>query len=324
MAEKKTALIHGFGLDGQGGAVSYRLADIAGIEAGQPHWVHLDFTSRRARDWIRKSSGLSTIVADALLDEDSRPRVLEKGNGVLIILRGVNHNPGEAIDDMVSIRVWLEPGRIISTRRRRLLSVSGLADDLRAGNGPISLEALVLDLVIRLNDRIDKAIDEVNDAIEAAETQFGSGHVTSYRGEFAQLRRQAVRLRRWLAPQRIALDALTRTTGGPLTESHKLRLREAADELTRFLEELDLVRERAMVAQEELIAQLAQEQNSRMYILSLIAAVFLPLSFLTGLMGMNVAGLPGTVDPQSFSLLVFGMVAVGVGILALFKWRKWL
>jgi zinc transporter len=73
-----------------------------------------------------------------------------------------------------------------------------------------------------------------------------------------------------------------------------------------------------------LIAQLAQQQNSRMYILSIVAAIFLPLSFLTGLMGMNVAGLPGTEDPASFTLLVILMLAVGFGIVGIFRWQKWL
>ncbi len=324
MNEEQPALIHGFILDGKGGASPLTLADAGGSDAGVASWLHLDFTRAEARDWICGPSGIPPVVADALLDEDSRPRVLENRDGVLITLRGVNHNPGESLDDMVSIRLWIEGNRVVSTRRRRLLSIRGLAEDLRAGNGPDSVGQLLVQLVIRLNERIDPVIDDINDSIEKAELTFAGAGTSSYRGEFAQLRRQSMRIRRWLAPQRSALEALSRSAVTVLSDGDKVQLREAADELTRFLEELDLMRERAMVAQEELIAQLAQEQNSRMYILSLIAAVFLPLSFITGLMGMNVAGMPGTVDPRAFMLLLGGMVVGGLVIVALFKWRNWL
>jgi len=324
MTEPQVSLIHAFALDGSGGAVEHNLNGIHDLDPEQPHWLHFDFTSRDARQWIQKESGISSVVANALLDEDSRPRVLEEGEGVLVILRGVNHNPGEQLDDMVSVRLWIQGNRIVSTRRRRLLSVKAIADDLRAGTGPKSLSRLLVKLVVNLGERIEPVVDTVNDAIEQAELKFSEEGSAAYRGDFSLLRRQAVRIRRWLAPQRTALEALARIDVPLLSDGEKLQIREEVDQLTRLLEELDMVRERAMVAQEELIAQLAQEQNSRMYILSLIAAVFLPLSFVTGLMGMNVAGMPGTSDPRAFMLLLALMLFGGIGILLLFKWRKWM
>ena len=90
------------------------------------------------------------------------------------------------------------------------------------------------------------------------------------------------------------------------------------------LEDLDLVRERALVAQEEFLGMIANEQNNRMLLLSIVAAIFLPLSFLTGLMGMNVAGLPGTENNWAFGIIVFLMTLIAVLILLLFRARKWL
>ena len=101
-------------------------------------------------------------------------------------------------------------------------------------------------------------------------------------------------------------------------------LREEANRLTLILENLDLVRERAMVAQEEFLALLAHEQNTRMLLLSIIAAVFLPLSFLTGLMGMNVAGLPGTESPAAFWAVSIIMLAIAALILVLLRRKGWL
>ena len=103
-----------------------------------------------------------------------------------------------------------------------------------------------------------------------------------------------------------------------------IELREQLNRLTLGLEDLDLVRERALVAQEEFLGMLAHEQNSRMLVLSIVAAIFLPLPFLTGLMGMNVAGLPGTVSPWSFWIVVLLMLAAAGVIMMIFRIRKWL
>lgn len=318
-------LLCAYELDGQGGG---RKLDWPALQKGpepdKQRWVHLNFSNPNVNKWIRHSAGLDPFVAEAMLSDDSRPRVVEQGNGLLVILRGVNMNPGAKPEDMVSLRVWFERGQIISTRRRRLLSVGSMEEDLDQGTGPKDPADFLVKIISKLDERIEPVIDKIDDAIEDAEVDFSGVNATSYRGEFSSLRRQAMRIRRFLAPQRTGLEQLSRLTSDFLTESQRFELREEAEQLTRYLESLDLVRERAMVAQEELIAQLAQQQNSRMYILSIVAAIFLPLSFLTGLMGMNVAGLPGTENSASFALLVLMMLGVAVGIVAIFKWRKWL
>jgi len=103
----------------------------------------------------------------------------------------------------------------------------------------------------------------------------------------------------------------------PRRESGRRSLRESGIHL-------DLVRERAIVMHEELLSRIAQEQNERMYVLSIVAAIFLPLSFVTGLLGMNVGGLPGVDSQLGFAGSVVVMVAVAVGLIAFFRGRKWL
>ena len=75
--------------------------------------------------------------------------------------------------------------------------------------------------------------------------------------------------------------------------------------------------------QEEFLALQAQEQNSRMYVLSVVAAIFLPLTFVTGLLGMNVGGLPGLESPNGFIASVLIMVVAAGALSAFFRWKKW-
>ncbi len=286
-------------------------------------WKHLDFTQTEDADWIRTESGLSSIVADALVDADSRPRMLQTDQGVLLILRGVNLNPDSAVEDMVSVRVWVERDRVISTARRQLFSIRELSEAHKAGTGPQTPVEFLTLLIKRLGDFITEAIERIEDFLDHAEENVNDSSVVARNSPFSVVRRQTARIRRYLAPQREALDRLARITADMFNEQDKAEFHEQANRLTLTLEDLDLVRERAMVAQEELVGIIAHEQNARMFVLSIVAAIFLPLSFLTGLMGMNVAGLPGLENEWAFWILVAIMLLITVVILALFRIKKW-
>jgi zinc transporter len=182
----------------------------------------------------------------------------------------------------------------------------------------------VVRLIDRLNRYIGEAIELIEANIDKAEDEININRGLKSSSAFNQLRRQTAQIRRYLSPQREALDRLSRITDPLFGADETVELREQLNRLTLGLEDLDLVRERALVAQEEFLNLLAHEQNARMLVLSIVAALFLPLSFLTGLMGMNVAGLPGTEDPWSFWILVLLMTLTAAIIMVIFRIRKWL
>ena len=311
-------------LDGAGGASVISPAAAAAAPPGAAIWIHVDFSEAQAADWAWESSGLDDAIVGAMLDPESRPRSLQHGQGVLTILRGVNMNPGARLEDMISVRVWLEPGRVVTASRRRLRSLTEIREALDQVSGPETPPQLVVDLITRLNHYIGEAIEQIEQNIDHAEDAAARDTSLNRSSAFNRLRRQTAQIRRYLSPQREALDRLTRGADSLFDADEMIELREQLNRLTLGLEDLDLVRERALVAQEEFLGLLAHEQNARMLVLSIVAAIFLPLSFLTGLMGMNVAGLPGTENPWSFWILVLLMLACAGLILVIFRARKWL
>ena len=70
-------------------------------------------------------------------------------------------------------------------------------------------------------------------------------------------------------------------------------IREIAERTSRFVEDIDAAKDRAAITQEELNSRLSEQMNKAMYVLSIVAAIFLPLGLLTGLLGINVGGIPG-------------------------------
>lgn len=274
-------------------------------------------------DWLANKSGVEADIFEALTAAETRPRSFINQQGLFLVLRGVNTNPGQDAEDMVSIRVWLERNRIITTRRRRLLSVKDLDEELARGVGPKTPAEFLTSLIDRMADRIGNFVDQIENRLGDIEDSLSGANGRAHRQRLGILRRQIAAVRRFLAPQRDALDRLYRQPGDLLVSQDVVNLREEIDRVARYLEDLDLARERSVMLQEELVAQLAQEQNTRMYVLSVVAGIFLPLTFVTGLLGMNVGGLPGIDSASGFNYAVAFMLVTGIILLLVFKWKKW-
>jgi len=321
----KDGLICAWLMDGKGGG---RELDWDGVAAWKPEsegwlWIHLDYSAANSQAWLQEESGLSPLTVEALIQPETRPRCVPADDGLMVFLRGVNHNPGADPDDMVSIRMWLGEKRIISMRMRRMMSVDTLRQAIGKGRGPADPGEFIVMLADILLDRIGDVVDELYDQVDVLEDSVIVESSYGQREQLAGIRRQTISIRRFLAPQREALNRLAAERSLILTDKHKLHLREHSDRLMRFIEELDAARERAAVTHESLASRMAEQTNQRMYVLSIVAAIFLPLSFLTGLLGINVGGIPGSENAMGFTVVVALMLMVGVMLWAFFHWRRW-
>jgi len=254
----------------------------------------------------------------------SRPRFEPIDQGVLLTLRGVNLNAGADPADMISLRIWVEPERVISLQRERLASIDSVGADLRSVRGPKSVGALVVEIIDRLTDRIGPVIDEIEDSLDAIEDEVIGPNEWMDRDQLVGVRQRAIMLHRFLRPQAAAIEDLHHANSSIFKLEQRRALREAANRLTRFVEDLETSRSRAIVVQDELANQLAERTNKRMYTLTVILAVLAPLTILTGVLGMNVGGIPGSTHPLGFVIACVIMGAVGVVAMLLAKLTRWL
>lgn len=283
-------------------------------------WLHLDYTHPFVRQWLKGRNDLNYLVIENLLAEDSRPRSTPFHAGLLMGLRGVNLNPGADPEDMIAIRLWLDEHCVISTGKRILASIDDMANALEQGDGPRSTGEFLTELCENVMDRIGDVIGEIEQTFDDYEESLLVDESAVLRVQPSSLRRQIIDLRRYLAPQREALGHLQVSKVDWLQDAERLRLREVSDRLVRYVEELDSIRDRAVVLHEEFASRLSEQINKRMYIVSLVAAIFMPLSFLTGLFGANVGGIPGSGSSWGFPVFV-GMI-LGICVLQLFCLRK--
>lgn len=323
--DNQSALVHACLLDGKGGARDMTWADIDGWQPGQGVlWIHLDSMHPGATDWLVTKSGLPLLTCDSLLERESRPRNILTDEGLLLILRGVNCNPGADPEDMVAIRMLLSEHRIITMRYRRIMAVSDIREGLGAGKGPCNTGEFLSMVADRIADRMGDVVAGLDDQADELEDSVLSAESRELRGRLADLRRKAISLRRYIAPQRDVLARMLHDRISWLTEREHAQLREVAERTARFVEDVDSARERAAVTQEELNSRLSEQMNKAMYTLSIVAAIFLPLGLLTGLLGINVGGIPGTENRWAFTIVTVSLFAVAIGLVLWFKKIKWL
>lgn len=318
-------LIFAFNLDGQGGG---HPIDFEGVRAWKPEsgtlWVHLNYTDKKTQEWLYQESGVDPVIVEALTAEETRPRSLTHRGGMLVILRGVNLSPEATPDDMISIRVWIDAHRIITLRNRHVMAVDELRQELSEGYGPVNVGGFLVALSDRLVCRMADVVADLEDLVDALEDEVLTEQNYELRKKIAEIRRSAIGLRRYLAPQRDVMARLYSEMVEWLSEMDRMRLRETGDRTTRYVEDLDALRERATVTQEELDNRLAEQMNKTMYVLSIVAGIFLPLSLLTGIFGINVGGIPGTESPWAFRIFCASLAAVAAVQIWLFKRMKWM
>lgn len=322
--QEPKGLIHALLLDGKGRARKLNWREVKCWDADQDClWLYFDCKEPEAQQWLQKHSGLNKVIIDALLSEETRPHVLNRGDDLLVVLRGVNLNPGSNPEDMVSLRVWTDGKRVVSTRIRPLLSTEDLLASLAANSGPKDAATLLIDWIDRIVRRMSDTVDNFEDELLAIEDQLFASEPRNVRSLLLHLRKQCISIRRYLAPQR---EALNRLIGEPLSwlgELDRLHLRGIIDRQIRHIEDIDEVRERAAMVQEELGNNIAEEMNRRAYVLTIVAAIFLPLGFFTGLMGINVGGMPGVESADAFWIVVAMCVGVTGMLVGLFYWKRW-
>jgi len=312
-------LIHAFVLDGSGGSRQISFGDLAGLQlaANESVWLHWDRSQRQAQDWLRVKSGLSTFACDVLLEENTRPRMLAlPQEELLLFLRGVNLNPEAEPEDMVSLRVFADRQRVISLRLRPLRSTEVVIRLLTEGRGPKSASELLLYLAEAMTDRVDDLVTQLAERIDVEEERLeASERYAPEHDSMLSLRRQAASLRRFLLPQRELYGQLTRNRLSWFADDDTEYWNELSNRLIRYLEELDMVRERVNLVLESEHRRLSERMNRTMYLIAILTGFFLPLSFLTGLLGINVGGIPGAEFPYGFVV-----ACVLIGGIALLQW----
>jgi zinc transporter len=273
---------------------------------------------------LSNNDQLDSLIVGALLQEDTRPRIVKHHDGYLLSLRGVNLNPGENAKAMISLPLRVTSDLLISTCARRVLAAEDLKERFINGKPPSSTGELIGLITHRLVSRIAPVVAELDDKVDTLEERLLDGERDSNKTHIGQFRRTVLTLSCYIAAQREAIASFLRDSNGFLTLDEQHQLRDTHDAIVRVAEDLDLIRERALQLQVQLVEERAEAMNDRLFVPAIISADFLPLGFVTGLFGVNVGGMPGVGHPSAFAFLCLFIVVFSVTLVIIFRLKKWI
>ncbi|SEM45237.1 zinc transporter [Loktanella fryxellensis] len=283
-------------------------------------WLHLDLADPALPDWA--DAHLPPLARRTLLADRTRPRLDTEDDGMAITLRGINLNAGAAAADMVSLRIWLTATLVVSVRRQRVFALDDVRAQIDAGDAPRSpghMLARITDNLVHRLEEVASAREDITDTMEEAVYATNPAPIA----DLAPLRREIIKFRRHVAPLAETLTQISQSPTDLIRKDLRHRLRETASRSRWALDELSEVHDRLTAMSDHLdtVQNARLERNG--YRLSIVAAIFLPLGFLTGLFGVNVGGLPGLQDEKGFLVLCLGMLGIGGMTAAVLRWLRW-
>ncbi len=289
-------------------------------------WVHLDGNSDVSKAWLeREVSYLDHLVIDALFACETRPRIIEFENGMLVILRGINLNDHSGLEDMVSIRLWIDSSRIISIQRNNFSASFELAQKLDLNKKIRNSGEFLYNLIYEILSIVSPTISSLNDKLDHLENAVGDNrHDNSLRESVTLIRKQVTVFKRYMMPQRDVLLQLQSSDNYWIDDWARRHFQENHDQISHIIEELDESKERSQIVHDEISNAIADRLNKSMFKISLIASIFMPLGFVAGLFGMNVGGIPGNSNPLGFIAVASVMLVFVLTSWVIFKKKKWI
>lgn len=295
---------------------------LKGSKESLPFWIHVTEPNEAVMQLLQKNKDIPNSIIDSLLAEETRPRSVVAENGLMLILRGVNLNPGASPSDMVSLRIWITERGLITISPREVRAVLDTENDLKSTPFMTPLDCL-MSVIWYLFSHIEDETYELEGLLDKIEAEIDTISISEAQKIVVDIRQQVISFRRYLMPQRDAILRLPAEKLLWLPQKQSMEFKDYGDNMSRYVEDLYAARERAGVLQDKLYNRLSERLNTKMYVLSIIALIFLPAGFITGLFGMNII-IPGANNVDTFWVLISLIASMTVGLYFYFRRKEWL
>ena len=300
--------------DGHAEPLAGRDLAAAIAEPGGWIWVHLALAEPLARDWIAHEAPLPERARDILLSEDEHQLLEPIEGGVAGVFADLLREFAGETRELGRLRFALTDTLVVSGRRAALGAIQRTLDAMGKGKRFPDAVALLEEIVSHFADAGALVAGELSDTLDEIEERLIDDVSGNERLRLGPVRRTAVRLHRQLA----ALRLLFRRWSAPGEAELPTRIGAAAGRLAQRLDGLDheiaSIQERARLLQDEIAAKLAAETNRHLFVLTVLTALLLPPTLISGIFGMNVSDLPFTKEGGGFiwamALLVASIVLV--------------
>jgi magnesium transporter len=299
------------------------------VEAHGLTWVHLDRIDQSAVEALAERFGWHELDLEDVLSKRQRPKIDEYPDYLFIVLHFPAYDKNVQRLNAGELDVFLGPDYLATLPNTELLPVSRLfarvrdderlRDDLFSkGSGRLLYEVLddLYDYCFPILDKIAYKLDVIDDDIE-------EGLTHEIVRDIHKVKQEIISYRKIIKPQRPALRLLERHVERFLPEQLELYFDDLVDASERIWDLLDNYKEVVEALEATNESAISHRQNDVLRVLTLISVMLLPLTLIASVFGMNVA-FPGEASREAFWLILVGMAVTAVGLLALFRYKRWL
>lgn len=295
------------------------------LPEGASAWIDIQGHSKE-NERLLTDMGFHPLAVEDTFTLEHQPKLEEYKDFLFIIVRGVDSSLSKGRLATLKLVAFLTPDRLVTFHRATLLSVDVLRNRLAdAGRAPmggvVHLLYLLCDEVV---GQYFPLLEEIRSEIEELEVEIFAQPQEEHLADILRLRRDLSSLRQVMMPHRQIFSHLA--TGGSqhVELQERLYFRDVYDEVMRISEAIDLQREQVSGVRDTYLSVISQRTNEVMKVLTVISALLLPLTVITGVYGMNFANMPELASPWGYPMVIGGMVLLEAGLVLWFRKRGWL
>jgi zinc transporter len=279
-------------------------------------------SSPQFKHWLQEH--LDGAAAEGLTATDQHARCTVIDDRALVVLRILRTRADPEELSKQTMGIWLEKNRVIIASKLALTELINIPQWQKSNHAPLSPADLIARMGTRAADRIEPLVEHLGDALDTIEDEMMANRDEQSRDKLTRLRRSLINVRRLLWPQRDVLNTLEIEDLSFLTARDRARLKAASARSARLGDELQVLAERAALIHEQVLDTRAERLNKTILVLTAATVVAMPMTVVSGLLGMNVAGIPFSQNPEAFWFVVLGLAVIGTGIVWFMRTRKWL
>ena len=270
--------------------------------------------------------GLHPLSVEDILNTDQRPKIEEFEGYNYIVLKTLQFhgNDGEIIAEQVSL--ILGPNFVISFQEKEVDIFHAIMESLRTNKGRIrkmGADYLAYCLLDAIVDNYFTIMETLGEKIESLENELVSNPNPQMAHTIYNLKRNMILLRRSVWPLREVISRLERGESLLIKESTRIYLKDVYDHTIHIIDTLETFREMATEMLEIYLSSISNRLNTVIKVLTLIATIFMPLTLITGIYGMNFKYMPELGWRWGYPMILFIMAGAGIAMVYYFKKKKW-
>ena len=303
--------------------------DPAWLKPDSGVWVWVDLSNPTPEEgWILSDVfKFHELAIEDALSEIHHPKVESYGNYLYLILHGIDFRESEHLFRTQDIDFFLGEQFLVTVHPGSSRTLERMRDvcsrnERALGEGPVALLHRIIDAMV---DNYRPQIDKLTERLDELETKIFEHPNARLSKEILDFKADVSSLRRVVLPQRDAVARLARREFPIISEALAFRFRDVHDHLVRLVDEALFFQDRVTSLLDAHLSLVSNQLNSVMKVLTIIATIFMPLTVLTGMWGMNVPlpHFPGGDDLQFWWVVLLMSVLVG-GMLGYFRKQKWI